>query len=29
VMVDGDRAHLIRARESAADLFALERLIAD
>jgi diaminopimelate decarboxylase len=29
VMVDGDRAHLIRARESAADLFVLERLIAN
>lgn len=27
VMVDGDRVHLIRARENTADLFALERLI--
>jgi diaminopimelate decarboxylase len=25
VMVDGDRVHVIRARESVADLFALER----
>ncbi|MDP3844595.1 MAG: diaminopimelate decarboxylase [Oxalobacteraceae bacterium] len=27
VMVDGDRVHLIRKRETAADLFALEALI--
>jgi diaminopimelate decarboxylase len=26
VMVDGDRCHLIRVRERAEDLFALERL---
>ncbi|WP_025915961.1 diaminopimelate decarboxylase [Herminiimonas sp. CN] len=28
VMVDGDRVHLIRQRETVADLFALETLIA-
>jgi diaminopimelate decarboxylase len=27
VMIDGDQVHLIRARESLADLYALERLI--
>ncbi|WP_426115658.1 diaminopimelate decarboxylase [Massilia sp. PWRC2] len=27
VIVDGDRVHLVREREQAADLFALERLI--
>jgi diaminopimelate decarboxylase len=28
VMVDGDQVHLIRKRETAAELFALESLIA-
>jgi diaminopimelate decarboxylase len=27
VMVDGDQVHLIRSREAATDLYALERLI--
>jgi diaminopimelate decarboxylase len=27
VMVDGSQAHLIRARESVTQLFALERLL--
>jgi hypothetical protein len=27
VMIDGDQVHLIRARESLTDLYALERLI--
>jgi diaminopimelate decarboxylase len=26
VMVDGDRCHLVRVREKAEDLFALERI---
>ena len=29
VMVDGDRAYLIRARENVADLFALEKLLPE
>jgi diaminopimelate decarboxylase len=28
VLVDGDQAHLVRARESAEELFALERVPA-
>jgi len=27
VMVDGDKVHLIRKREAASDLFALESLL--
>jgi diaminopimelate decarboxylase len=29
VLIDGDRAHLVRQRESAADLFALEAIVPD
>jgi diaminopimelate decarboxylase len=29
VMVDGDRAHLVRERERVEDLFALERRLPD
>jgi diaminopimelate decarboxylase len=28
VLVDGERAHLIRARENPADLFALEKIVS-
>jgi len=28
VLVDGERAHLVRARENPADLFALEKIVS-